>query len=173
MEQTTTPEGGATPSPKVRKKGSKVVKHVRVRAQQGVRWAKGHPVKAAGIGGGLLGLLYLLNRGGGMSSQQEQERGLGDADAMSFLEEKIRSMQLAKMLEGHRNERAVQMNRMALEQGAPDLYAGLMAGRALPPGGVALGGRPREDLIRAVAARMGQGGFDPSDEDVAAMSGLL
>jgi len=73
------------------------------------------------------------------------------------------SEKIAKLLEQARMERSIQKNQMQLARQTPDLYTSVMAGRRVPKGSVVLGGRPRQDLMRELAASMDSGRYAPKD----------
>jgi len=74
-----------------------------------------------------------------------------------------RAQKIAQILEQQRMEKTIRENAMRLAQSAPDLYSSVMAGQRLPKGSVVLGGRPREDLMRQLAASMDSGQFRKQD----------
>lgn len=74
-----------------------------------------------------------------------------------------RSREVARLLEKARLERAIRENQMRLARGNPDLYTSVMAGRRLPKGSVVLGGVPRQDLMRELAASMDSGRYAQPD----------
>lgn len=73
------------------------------------------------------------------------------------------SEKIAKLLEQARMERSIQKNQMQLARQAPDLYTSVMAGRRVPTNSVVLGGRPRTDLMRELAASMDSGRYAQPD----------
>lgn len=70
---------------------------------------------------------------------------------------------VAKLLEQARMERTLAQNQARLAQANPTLYTSVMAGRKVPTGAVVLGGRPRTDLMRELAASMDSGAFQKRD----------
>jgi len=74
-----------------------------------------------------------------------------------------RSREVARLLEKARLERTIRENQMRLARGNPDLYTSIMAGRRLPKGSVVLGGVPRQDLMRELAASMDSGRYAQPD----------
>lgn len=76
---------------------------------------------------------------------------------------KSKSEKVARLLEQSRMEKALAENQMRLARQAPDLYTSVMAGRRVPKGSVVLGGRPRQDLMRELAASMDSGRYAPKD----------
>jgi len=76
---------------------------------------------------------------------------------------KSKSEKVARLLEQSRMEKALAENKMRLARQAPDLYTSVMAGRRVPKGSVVLGGRPRQDLMRELAASMDSGRYAPKD----------
>lgn len=73
------------------------------------------------------------------------------------------SARIAELLEQARMERALAQNQARLAQANPTLYTSVMAGRKVPTGAVVLGGRPRTDLMRELAASMDSGAFQKKD----------
>lgn len=73
------------------------------------------------------------------------------------------SARIAELLEQARMERALAQNQARLAQANPTLYTSVMAGRKVPSGAVVLGGRPRTDLMRELAASMDSGAFQKKD----------
>ena len=73
------------------------------------------------------------------------------------------SARIAELLEQARMERALVQNQARLAQANPTLYTSVMAGRKVPTGAVVLGGRPRTDLMRELAASMDSGAFQKKD----------
>jgi len=76
---------------------------------------------------------------------------------------KSKSEKVARLLEQSRMEKALAENKMRLARQAPDLYTSVMAGRRVPKGSVVLGRRPRQDLMRELAASMDSGRYAPKD----------
>lgn len=76
---------------------------------------------------------------------------------------KSKSEKVARLLEQSRMEKALAENQVRLARQAPDLYTSVMAGRRVPKGSVVLGGRPRQDLMRELAASMDSGRYAPKD----------
>ena len=76
---------------------------------------------------------------------------------------KSKSEKVARLLVQSRMEKALAENQMRLARQAPDLYTSVMAGRRVPKGSVVLGGRPRQDLMRELAASMDSGRYAPKD----------
>lgn len=74
-----------------------------------------------------------------------------------------RSAKIAKAMEDMRLQRSLQQNQMRLAQANPTLYTSVMAGRRVPTNSVVLGGRPRTDLMRELAASMDSGRFAQQD----------
>lgn len=115
--------------------------------------------KVAG-GAALAGLAALMVRKGfstgapNMASVEAQVRQA---------ERERRGRQLADIFEQARMERALAQNQARLAQANPTLYTSVMAGRKVPTGAVVLGGRPRTDLMRELAASMDSGAFQKKD----------
>jgi len=76
---------------------------------------------------------------------------------------KSKSEKVARLLEQSRMEKALAENQTRLARQAPDLYTSVMAGRRVPKGSVVLGGRPRQDLMKELAASMDSGRYAPKD----------
>jgi len=76
---------------------------------------------------------------------------------------KSKSEKVARLLEQSRMEKALAENQMRLARQAPDLYTSVMAGRRVPKGSVVLGGRPRQDLMKELAASMDSGRYAQPD----------
>jgi len=74
-----------------------------------------------------------------------------------------RSARIAKAMEDMRMQRSIQQNQMRLAQANPTLYTSVMAGRRVPTNSVVLGGRPRTDLMRELAASMDSGRYAQQD----------
>ena len=129
-------------------------------ALKGLRKAA-NPIGLGAIGAtaGLGALSALQNSKRIQSSIQKQEidSELETAKAQS------KSFQIADLLEQARMQKAIADNTQRLAQSAPDLYSSVMAGQRLPKGSVVLGGRPREDLMRQLAASMDSGRFRKQD----------
>jgi len=133
--------------------------------------------------GGLRSKLGSLRRGAGvvarkpgMTALAALLAGAGVAKAVrrpddrSDLEEAVnvamrraKGEQVARLLEQSRMERAITQNQARLAQANPTLYTSVMAGRKVPTGAVVLGGRPRTDLMRELAASMDSGAFQKKD----------
>ena len=112
--------------------------------------------------GGKYGLAGLAGLTGGMLLQ----RLMSNPTQINELEESIvraerdaKSTKVAQLLKQAREEKALIENKQRLAQSAPDLYSAVMAGQRLPKGSVVLGGRPREDLMRQLAASMDSGRY--------------
>lgn len=76
---------------------------------------------------------------------------------------KSKAEKVARLLEQSRMEKALAENQMRLARQTPDLYTSVMAGRRVPKGSVVLGGRPRQDLMRELAASMDSGRYAQPD----------
>jgi hypothetical protein len=116
---------------------------------------KSKPVMA-GVGAlAALGLIRTLNKkpeDNASVVNQFEKQALGE-----------RSREVARLLEKARLERTIRENQMRLARGNPDLYTSIMAGRRLPKGSVVLGGVPRQDLMRELAASMDSGRYAQPD----------
>lgn len=77
--------------------------------------------------------------------------------------QRAKSERIAKLLEQARMERSLAQNQARLAQANPTLYTSIMAGRRVPTGAVVLGGQPRMDLMRELAASMDSGAFQKRD----------
>lgn len=84
-------------------------------------------------------------------------------DKLRQAEAQAKSEKIGKLMEQARVEEAIRQNQARLAQVAPDVYTSVMAGRRVPKGSVVLGGRPRQDLMRELAASMGSGRFEKKD----------
>ena len=80
-----------------------------------------------------------------------------------------RSAKIARALEEIRLQRSIQMNQRRLAQANPSLYTSVMAGRRVPSNSVVLGGQPRMDLMKELAASMDSGRYTQEDP----LSGLM
>lgn len=107
----------------------------------------------AGLGGVAL-LKYLLND---PSNTDEIEQSVKNAEIQA------RSQKIAALLKQSREEQSLNENQKRLAQSSPDLYTSVMAGQRVPKGSVVLGGRPREDLMRQLAASMDSGRYKQQD----------
>ena len=107
--------------------------------------------------GGLVALRGLLKDPNAVTNQVQLQSDLETAKQQS------RSAQIADFMEQARLERSYEQNKQRLAQSAPDLYSSVMAGQRLPKGSVVLGGRPREDLMRQLAASMDSGRYKQQD----------
>lgn len=116
---------------------------------------KSKPVMA-GVGAlAALGLIRTLNKkpeDNASVVNQFEKQAMGE-----------RSREVARLLEKARLERTIRENQMRLARGNPDLYTSIMAGRRLPKGSVVLGGVPRQDLMRELAASMDSGRYAQPD----------
>lgn len=97
-------------------------------------------------------------------------RGLRTPSSTAELDEAVNNAvrrakgeKLGRLLEQARMERALAQNQARLAQANPTLYTSVMAGRKVPTGAVVLGGRPRTDLMRELAASMDSGAFQKKD----------
>lgn len=130
---------------------------------KGLRKVASSPNSLVGIGvtagSGLSALSALQNSKRIQTATQKQQidSELETAKAQS------KSYQIADLLEQARMQKAIADNTQRLAQSAPDLYSSVMAGQRLPKGSVVLGGRPREDLMRQLAASMDSGRFRKQD----------
>lgn len=84
-------------------------------------------------------------------------------EAVGVAMRRAKGEQVARLLEQSRMERAITQNQARLAQANPTLYTSVMAGRKVPTGAVVLGGRPRTDLMRELAASMDSGAFQKKD----------
>ena len=116
------------------------------------------PMKA-GLGAlALGGLGALVARG----LRTPPNRGKVD-EAVSLALSESQGQQVAQLLERQRMERAIRENQLRLARANPTLYTSVMAGRRVPSGAVVLGGQPRMDLMRELAASMDSGAYQKRD----------
>lgn len=114
--------------------------------------------------GKMLGLGGLAGLGAaGITSALRSTKPAPLAQAGNDEIDNARAQKIAQILEQQRMEKTIRENTMRLAQSAPDLYSSVMAGQRLPKGSVVLGGRPREDLMRQLAASMDSGQFRKQD----------
>lgn len=113
-------------------------------------------LSALGGGAGLAGLMALLRT-------PNVERPIALEQAVRDAERRAKNEKLAQLLQQSSNEQAIMENEARLARSLPDLYTSIMAGRSVPAGSIVLGGRPRKDLLRELAASMGSGRFDRPD----------
>lgn len=114
--------------------------------------------------GGLaaLGLLVgsrvkgLAERGMGVEDNQILRDAIYDLEAS---ERQGRMNRLTEQARAMSYEDSIQRNLLNLQRQAPDLYASVAAGRALPQGGVVIGGAPRQDLLNELGRAMSEGRF--------------
>lgn len=135
--------------------GSRVtdsLRKLRVNAKLAKKAVANNPVKS----GLAVGALASLLRPQTIPSVQDDAQ-LKDAQT------RLKAEKIAKLMEQARMERAIQENSMRLAQANPNLYTSVLAGRRVPAGSVVLGGRPRTDLMRELAASMGSGRFERQD----------
>lgn len=141
---------------KVQKKGMGFsmdsLRKLRVNAKLAKRAVVNNPIKS----GLAVGALASLLRSQTIPSVQDDAQ-LKDAQT------RLKAEKIAKLMEQARMERAIQENSMRLAQANPNLYTSVLAGRRVPAGSVVLGGRPRMDLMRELAASMGSGRFERQD----------
>lgn len=83
--------------------------------------------------------------------------------AIRLATNRAKGERISELLEQARMERALAQNQARLAQANPTLYTSVMAGRKVPTGAVVLGGRPRTDLMRELAASMDSGAFQKRD----------
>lgn len=114
---------------------------------------------ATPVVGGLIALKS-LNKAGRDQGEIKSAKILADLETAK---DQARSTQIASLLEQARMQKSLAENTRRLAQSAPDLYSSVMAGQRLPKGSVVLGGRPREDLMRQLAASMDSGRFRKQD----------
>lgn len=114
---------------------------------------------ATPVAGGLIALKN-LNKAARDQGEIRNAKILADLETSK---DQARSNQIASLLEQARMQKSLAENTRRLAQSAPDLYSSVMAGQRLPKGSVVLGGRPREDLMRQLAASMDSGRFRKQD----------
>lgn len=123
--------------------------------------ALGYGAAGAAVGlGGTMGLDLLRNL---LKDPNQSSRQVQLQSDLETAKQQSRSAQIADFMEQARLEKSFEQNKQRLAQSAPDLYSSVMAGQRLPKGSVVLGGRPREDLMRQLAASMDSGRFRKQD----------
>ena len=123
--------------------------------------ALGYGVGSATMGlAGTMGLDLLR---GLLKDPNQSSRQVQIQSDLETAKQQSRSAQIADFMEQARLEKSFEQNKQRLAQSAPDLYSSVMAGQRLPKGSVVLGGRPREDLMRQLAASMDSGRFRKQD----------
>jgi hypothetical protein len=153
------PPAAETPTPAAAPAAAEAAVAPAAAARGGLRsklgMLKSKPVMA-GVGAlAALGLIRTLNKkpeDNASVVNQFEKQALGE-----------RSREVARLLEKARLERTIRENQMRLARGNPDLYTSIMAGRRLPKGSVVLGGVPRQDLMRELAASMDSGRYAQPD----------
>ena len=153
------PPAAETPAPAAAPAAAEAAAAPAAAARGGLRsklgMLKSKPVMA-GVGAlAALGLIRTLNKkpeDNASVVNQFEKQALGE-----------RSREVARLLEKARLERTIRENQMRLARGNPDLYTSIMAGRRLPKGSVVLGGVPRQDLMRELAASMDSGRYAQPD----------
>lgn len=115
---------------------------------------------AKGVGLGMLGALAGAGIAGGLKTKPDTSKLTQAVDEAVRL---ARGEKVAKILEQARVEKALAQNQARLAQANPTLYTSVMAGRKVPTGAVVLGGKPRMDLMRELAASMDRGAFQQKD----------
>lgn len=106
---------------------------------------------------GLGGLALLIGALTKSRDTSDVERYVNRAELES------RSQKVARILEAQRAQRSLAENQSRIAQANPTLYTSVMAGRRVPTGAVVLGGRPRMDLMRELAASMDSGAYQKRD----------
>jgi len=117
-------------------------------------------LRAGNIGKVGLGALAALILARQMKPEQDTRRVEAQ---MEEARTQSRSTKIAKAMEDMRLQRSLQQNQMRLAQANPTLYTSVMAGRRVPTNSVVLGGRPRTDLMRELAASMDSGRYAQQD----------
>lgn len=74
-----------------------------------------------------------------------------------MLEHQLQSQLQAVRAEEEHRRQFIQINAQQVASFAPDLAQRVLAGRRLTQGGVAIGGRPRTDLLTELASHMSDG----------------
>jgi hypothetical protein len=119
---------------------------------------RNNPGKTTLALGGLAGLV-----GGLVRASQTPPDYSNIERAVTEATRRAKSERVAQILERSRMEQAIAQNQARLAQANPTLYTSVMAGRKVPSGAVVLGGRPRTDLMRELAASMDSGAFQKKD----------
>lgn len=112
---------------------------------------------------GMMALAALLAGAGVAKAVRRPDDRSELEEAVSVAMRRAKGEQVARLLEQSRMERAITQNQARLAQANPTLYTSVMAGRKVPTGAVVLGGRPRTDLMRELAASMDSGAFQKKD----------
>jgi hypothetical protein len=112
---------------------------------------------------GMMALAALLAGAGVAKAVRRPDDRSDLEEAVSVAMRRAKGEQVARLLEQSRMERAITQNQARLAQANPTLYTSVMAGRKVPTGAVVLGGRPRTDLMRELAASMDSGAFQKKD----------
>lgn len=151
------PTPPSAPAPTPSKPASKPGVAEKLRGLKGkMPTAKGALALGAGGAVGALVLANMLRRKSPAmaAAEMELERSVQEA------ERRAKSEKLAAILEQSRNEQSILENQNRLARTLPDVYTSVLAGRRIPAGSIVLGGRPRTDLLRDLAASMGSGRFE-------------
>ena len=112
---------------------------------------------------GMMALAALLAGAGVAKAVRRPDDRSDLEEAVNVAMRRAKGEQVARLLEQSRMERAITQNQARLAQANPTLYTSVMAGRKVPTGAVVLGGRPRTDLMRELAASMDSGAFQKKD----------
>ena len=112
---------------------------------------------------GMMALAALLAGAGVAKAVRRPDDRSDLEEAVNVAMRRAKGEQVARLLEQSRMERAITQNQARLAQANPTLYTSVMAGRKVPSGAVVLGGRPRTDLMRELAASMDSGAFQKKD----------
>ena len=136
-------------------------KQVSVRGRaMGRAAAKNKGTMAAAVGAGSVAGMLALSK---LLKAPDVETSIQIETAVREAERRARSERIAQLIGQSQDERAIMENEARLARSLPDLYTSILAGRSVPAGSIVLGGRPRKDLMRELAASMGSGRFDKQD----------
>ena len=104
-------------------------------------------------------LLSWANKNFGSESPWRQDPLL---DAQIRLQRSLSAGDSIRSRRRQQMDTLIRQNMALLSQQSPSLAQQLMAGTVLPEDATVIGGQPRTDLLRSVAARMTMGEFSPS-----------
>jgi hypothetical protein len=135
-------------------------KQVSVRGRVLGRAAAKNKGTTAAVGAGSVAGMLALSK---LLKAPDVETPIQIETAVREAERRARSERIAQLIGQSQDERAIMENEARLARSLPDLYTSILAGRSVPAGSIVLGGRPRKDLMRELAASMGSGRFDKQD----------
>lgn len=113
-------------------------------------------LSVAGMGAGFVGSEVLSPLARGIREFVTGEERRHEADLLR-LELELSQRRRAEEARMARQKQMVEMNAQRLASFAPDLAQRVLAGRRITQGGVAIGGRPRTDLLTELASYMSDG----------------